>query len=106
MTVVPVTTGGEPAPRVRSTRTTVHFPVTGMPLGVVFVLPPSALETKSAAEEPFDSTAMSHGPTMWVFVMVSTGVPWSSRTVRHPAGLRFGRAPPLVVGRLPTTTQP
>src|ERR1700678_300835 len=105
MTVELVTTGGEVALRVRSRRTTVQLPVNGTPWSVE-VLPPSALDTNSSADVAFDLTARSHGPTMSLLVMVSTGVPWSFSTMRHPAGSRPGSAPLAVVGRLPTTTQP
>ena len=82
-----------------------QLPVTGVPWLVV-VLPPRALETNTCADVPVDVTARSQGPTMFLLVMVSTGVPWSFSTIRHPAGFRPGSAPPVVVGRLPTTTQP
>jgi hypothetical protein len=70
------------------------------------ILPPSALETNSSADDASDFTVRSQGPTMLLFVMVSATVPWSFSTMRHPAGSRPGSAPPRVVARLPTTTQP
>ena len=82
-----------------------QLPVTGVPL-LVLVLPPRALETNTCADVAVDVTARSQGPTMFLFVMVSTAAPWSFSTIRHPAGSRPGSAPLLVVGRLPTTTQP
>ena len=82
-----------------------QLPVTGMPL-LVLVLPPRALETNTCADVAVDVTARSQGPAMFSFVMVWTTVPWSFSTIRHPAGSRPGSAPLLVVGRLPTTTQP
>src|ERR1700722_15619659 len=105
MTVVPVTCGGVVEESDRSNRTTVQFPATGVPLSVE-VLPPRALDTNSDAVVGVDSTVMSQGPKTFLLLMVSTGVPLASRTMRHPAGLFFGSAPPVVVGKLPTTTQP
>src|ERR1700728_3313234 len=69
-------------------------------------VPLSALETNTLADVAVDVTARSHGPAMREFVIVVTGVPWLFSTIRHPAGLRPGRSPPAVVGRLPTSTQP
>src|SRR5580704_10887356 len=103
MTVVLVSIGADVALRARSRRTTVQLPVTGIP---VLVLPPRALDTNTCADVAVDVTARSQGPTMFLLVMVSTGVPWSFSTIRHPAGSRPGSAPLFVVGRLPTTTQP
>src|SRR5580658_1344288 len=100
MTVELVSTGGDVALSAMPSRTTVHLPATGTPLWTL-VLPPRALETNTVADVALDVTARSHGPTMREFVMVLTGVPWSFSTIRHPAGLRRGRAPPAVVGRLP-----
>src|SRR5208282_6914737 len=97
MTVESTSTGGAAAVSARSSRTTVHLPATGTPLWTL-VLPPRALETKTAADVAVDVTARSHGPTMSEFVMVFTGEPWSFSTIRHPAGSRPGRAPPAVVG--------
>src|ERR1700728_1731062 len=97
--------GGAEGLSERSSRTTVQLPVTGIPWSVE-VFPPSALDTNSSADVAVDFTAMSQGPTMSLLVMVSTGVPWSFSTMRQPAGSRPGSAPPAVVGRLPTTTQP
>src|SRR5580692_304973 len=72
----------------------------------MLVLPPRALDTNTCADVAVDVTARSQGPTMFLPVMVWTGAPWSFSTIRHPAGSRPGSAPPFVVGRLPTTTQP
>src|ERR1700689_5200227 len=105
MTVELVSTGGAVALSARSSRTTVHSPATGTPLWTL-VLPPRALETNTLADVAVDVTARSHGPAMWEFVIVVTAVPWLLSTIRHPAGLRPGRAPLAVVGRLPTSTQP
>src|ERR1700729_4639504 len=105
MTVELVSAGGAVALSARSSRTTVHSPATGTPLWEL-VLPPRALDTNTVADVALDVTARSHGPVMWEFVRVLTGAPWSFSTIRHPAGLRPGRAPPAVVGRLPTSTQP
>src|SRR5215467_3966211 len=104
MTVVLVRAGGAVALSERSRRTTVQLPVTGTPWSVL-VLPPSALETNSSADVALDVTAMSHGPSMFLPVMVFTGVPWLFSTMRHPAGSPEGSAPLAEVGRLPTTTQ-
>src|SRR5580693_319875 len=105
MTVVLVSIGADVALRARSRRTTVQLPVTGIPV-LVLVLPPRALDTNTCADVAVDVTARSQGPTMFLLVMVSTEVPWSFSTIRHPAGSRPGSAPLFVVGRLPTTTQP
>src|ERR1700722_10362758 len=105
MTVELVRLGGDVAPSVRSRRTTVHLPATGTPC-LVFVFPPSALDTKRAAVVGVEAAARSHGPTMSGFVKVSTGVPVLFSTMRQPTGLRPGSAPSAVLARLPTTTHP
>ena len=51
-----------------------QLPVTGVPL-LVLVLPPRALETNTCADVAVDVTARSQGPTMFLFVMVSTAAP-------------------------------
>src|ERR1700735_1224946 len=105
MTVDFVSTGGPEGRTRRASRTAVQLPVTGTPCSVE-VFPPSALDTNSSADVTVEDTVMSHGPAMSLLVMVSTGVPWSFSTIMQPAGSRPGSAPPAVVGRLPTTTQP
>src|SRR5271154_880489 len=97
MTVLLVSIGADVELRARSRRTTVQLPVTGVPV-LVLVLPPRALDTNTCADVAVDVTARSQGPTMFLLVMVSTGVPWSFSTIRHPAGSRPGSAPLFVVG--------
>src|ERR1019366_3889265 len=50
--------------------------------------------------------AISHGPLMSWLTQVAAGAPWLLSTMRQPVGFTAGKVPPLVVGRLPTTTQP
>src|SRR6266851_6962834 len=75
--------GGELPPR----RGDLHG-VTGVPLRVL-VLPPRALATNTSADVAVEATARSQGPTMFLLVMVSTGVPWLFSTIRHPAGVTW-----------------
>src|SRR5665213_2978598 len=95
--------GTWPETRDTSTRTTVQSP-----LGEVTFLLVGRLrefETKRSAPVLVATAVMSHGPSMFGFDQVSATEPLLFNTMRHPAGLRLGRAPPFPAGRLPTTTR-
>ena len=87
-----------------SIRTTVHNPTAGVlfrPFGLL-----RALETNRSAPERVVTAVMSQGPLMFALDHVSATRPLLESTMRHPAGFSDGSAPPALVGRLPTTTQP
>src|ERR1017187_3596589 len=100
MTDVANILGGPAAGAKRSALTTVPWLTTEPPAATV---PLSTLVKNNSVMGPAQTEVMSHGPLMAPPEKVSTTCPELLSTKRQPAPVIVL---PLLVGRLPTTTQP
>src|SRR5260370_40441080 len=78
--------------------------LTGVSGAAVVTTPFNTLVKNSCALSPSSLAVMSHGPLITPPEKVSTGLPFASSTIKHPAPTVS--IIPSVVGKLPTITHP